>query len=68
LSYAALMSCWQHYGDLRVQIVTPLFSEDSLAALSIHSLGQLRSWAPEETALARSAARLLELLVGATLA
>jgi GAF domain-containing protein len=59
----------KHYGDMRAQIVTPLFREDSLAAvLSIHSLGQLRSWTPEETALARSAARLLGLLVGATLA
>ena len=59
----------KHYGDMRAQIVTPLFHEDSLAAvLSIHSLGQLRSWTPEETALARSAARLLGLLVGATLA
>jgi GAF domain-containing protein len=59
----------KHYGDMRAQIVTPLFHEDSLAAvLSIHSLGQLRSWTPEETALARSADRLLGLMVGATLA
>jgi hypothetical protein len=32
----------KHYGDMRAQIVTPLFHEDSLAAaLSIHSLGQV---------------------------
>lgn len=38
------------------------------AFLTIHSLGQLRSRTPEETALARSAARLLRLLIGPTLA
>ena len=54
--------------DMRAQIVTPLFREDTLAAvLSVHSLKELRSWSGEETALARSAARLLGLLVGATL-
>ena len=59
----------KHYGDMRSQIVTPLFREDSLAAvLSVHSLGELRTWTGEETGLARSAARLLGLLVGATLA
>ena len=59
----------KHYGDMRAQIVTPLFREDSLAAvLSVHSLKELRSWTPDETALARSAARYLGLLVGATLA
>jgi GAF domain-containing protein len=59
----------QHYGDMRAQIVTPLFREDSMAAvLSVHSLKELRAWTPDETALARSAARLLGLLVGATLA
>jgi len=59
----------KHYGDMRAQIVTPLFREDSLAAvLSVHCLKELRSWSAEETALARSAARLLGLLVGATLA
>ena len=59
----------KHYGDMRAQIVTPLFREDSLAAvLSVHSLKELRSWTPEETGLARSAARWLGLLVGATLA
>jgi GAF domain-containing protein len=58
-----------HYGDMRAQIVTPLFREDSLAAvLSIHSLKELRAWTPEETALGRSAARMLGLLIGATLA
>ena len=59
----------KHYGDMRAQIVTPLFREDSLAAvLSIHSLKELRTWLPEETALGRSAARMLGLLIGATLA
>ena len=59
----------KHYGDLRAQIVTPLFREDSLAAvLSVHSLKELRSWTREETALARQAARLMGLLIGATLA
>jgi GAF domain-containing protein len=59
----------KHYGDMRAQIVTPLFREDSLAGvLSVHSLKELRSWSAEETALARSGARLLGLLVGATLA
>jgi GAF domain-containing protein len=59
----------KHYGDMRAQIVTPLFREDSMAAvLSVHSLKELRAWTSDETALARSAARLLGLLVGATLA
>jgi len=59
----------KHYGDMRAQIVTPLFREDSLAAvLSVHSLKELRTWTPEDTGLARSAARLLGLLIGATLA
>ena len=59
----------KHYGDMRAQVVTPLFREDSLAAvLSIHSLKELRTWTPEETALGRSAARMLGLLIGATLA
>ena len=59
----------KHYGDMRSQIVTPLFREDSLAAvLSVHSLKELRTWTTEEIGLARSAARLLGLLVGATLA
>jgi GAF domain-containing protein len=59
----------QHYGDMRAQMVTPLFHEDRVAgAVSVHSLGELRSWTPEETALARSASRLLGLLIGATLA
>lgn len=59
----------QHYGDMRSQIVTPLFHEDSLAAvLSVHSLQELRTWTSEEIGLARSAARLLGLLTGATLA
>lgn len=59
----------KHYGDMRAQIVTPLFREDSLAAvLSVHSLKELRTWTPEETGLARSAARFLGLLIGATLA
>lgn len=59
----------KHYGDMRSQIVTPLFREDSLAAvLSIHSLKELRNWSAGEIALARSAARYLGLLVGATLA
>ena len=59
----------KHYGDMRAQIVTPLFREDRLAAvLSIHSLKELRDWTPEETALGRSAAQTLGLLIGATLA
>jgi GAF domain-containing protein len=59
----------KHYGDMRAQIVTPLFREDSLAAvLSVHSLKELREWTGDEIALAKSAARMLGLLVGATLA
>lgn len=59
----------KHYGDMRAQIVTPLFREDSLAAvLSIHSLQELRDWTPEETAFGRAAARMLGLLIGAELA
>jgi GAF domain-containing protein len=59
----------QHYGDMRAQMVTPLFREDSLAgAVSIHNLKELRTWTPEETALARSASRMLGLVIGATLA
>jgi GAF domain-containing protein len=62
-------SMLQHYGDLRSQMVTPLFREDAMAAaISVHSLQELRAWTPEETALARSASRLLGLLIGATLA
>ena len=59
----------KHYGDMRAQIVTPLFREDDVAAvLSVHNLGEMRKWTVEETGLARSAARMLGLLVGATLA
>lgn len=59
----------KHYGDMRAQIVTPLFREDTLAAvLSVHSLKELRTWTAEETGLARAAARMLGLLIGATLA
>jgi GAF domain-containing protein len=59
----------KHYGDLRAQIVTPLFREDSLAAvISVHFLKELRTWTREETALARSASRLIGLVIGATLA
>lgn len=58
----------KHYGDLRSQIVTPLFRNDALAAvLSVHSLKELRTWSAQEKDLARSAARLLGLLIGATL-
>ena len=59
----------EHYGDMRAQIVTPLFREDNVAAvLSVHNLREMRKWTVEETGLARSAARMLGLLVGATLA
>ena len=59
----------EHYGDMRAQIVTPLFCEDNVAAvLSVHNLQETRKWSVEETGLARSAARTLGLLVGATLA
>ncbi|MDB5856665.1 MAG: hypothetical protein JWQ76_354 [Ramlibacter sp.] len=62
-------SMLKHYGDMRSQMVTPLFREDSMAAaISVHSLQELRTWTPEEMALARSASRLIGLLVGATLA
>jgi GAF domain-containing protein len=62
-------SMLMHYGDLRSQMVTPLFREDSMAAaISVHSLQELRTWTPEETALTRSACRLLGLVIGATLA
>jgi GAF domain-containing protein len=55
----------QHYGDMQAQIVTPLFSNGSLAAvLSVHQLQATRAWSNDETELARSAAlmagRLLE--------
>ncbi len=59
----------EHYGDMRAQIVTPLFREDNVAAvLSVHNLREMRKWTVEETGLARSAARVLGLLVGARLA
>ena len=59
----------KHYGDMRAQIVTPLFREDNIAAvLSVHNLREMRKWTIEETGLARSAAGMLGLLVGATLA
>jgi GAF domain-containing protein len=62
-------SMLKHYGDMRSQMVTPLFREDSMAAaISVHSLKDLHPWTPEETALARSASRLIGLLIGATLA
>jgi GAF domain-containing protein len=58
----------KHYGDMRAQMVTPLFREDSLAgAVSVHDLKEVRTWTPEETALARSASRMLGLVIGATL-
>ncbi|MFL9921553.1 GAF domain-containing protein [Paraburkholderia fungorum] len=59
----------EHYGDLRSQIVTPLFREDTVAgAISVHCLKELRAWTREEKELARSASRLIGLLIGATLA
>jgi GAF domain-containing protein len=59
----------KHYGDMRSQMVTPLFREDSMAAaISVHSLKELRAWTPEETAFARSASRMIGLVIGATLA
>jgi GAF domain-containing protein len=59
----------EHYGDLRSQIVTPLFREDRMAGvLSIHSLKIQRTWSSREIAFAQSAARFIGLLIGATLA
>lgn len=59
----------KHYDDMRAQIVTPLFREDNVAAvLSVHNLQEMRKWTAEESGLARSAARMLGLLIGATLA
>lgn len=58
----------KHYGDMRAQIVTPLFRDGGLAAvLSVHSLKELRDWSPDETELARGAAILLGRLIGAAL-
>jgi GAF domain-containing protein len=52
------------YGGLAAQIVTPIFDGDRLTAvISVHQLGQPRSWSPEDVAVATKAAeRVGELL------
>jgi len=54
----------EHYGDMRAQIVTPLFHEDNLIAiLSMHQLRATRTWSTAETDLARNALALIERLL-----
>jgi GAF domain-containing protein len=52
------------YGGLAAQIVTPVFDGDRLrAVVSVHQLGQPRSWAADEVAAAAKAAdQVAELL------
>ena len=52
------------YGGLAAQIVTPIFDGDHLrAVVSLHQLGQPRSWSDDEIAAAtRAAERVRELL------
>ena len=52
------------YGGLAAQIVTPIFDGDHLrAVVSLHQLGQPRSWSDDEIAAAtRTAERVRELL------
>jgi GAF domain-containing protein len=52
------------YGGLAAQIVTPVFARERLAAIvSLHHLGEPRSWSDEEVAACtRTAARVGELL------
>jgi GAF domain-containing protein len=52
------------YGGLAAQIVTPIFDGDRLrAVVSLHQLGQPRSWSHDEIAAAtRAAERVRELL------
>ena len=57
-----------HYGGMRAQIVTPLFRDDTLAAVvSIHYLKGPRTWTREETEFGLAATRLIGLIFGATL-
>jgi GAF domain-containing protein len=45
------------YGGLSAQIVTPIFDGDRLrAVLSLHQLGQCRTWSSEDVAAASGAA------------
>jgi GAF domain-containing protein len=52
------------YGGLAAQIVTPIFLDDSLAAIvSVHRLGEPRIWSDADAEACRSAAaRVRELL------
>ncbi len=55
----------KHYGDMRAQIVTPLFVGDTLTAvLSIHNLKELRTWTPAEMQLGQFATRLIGAVIG----
>jgi GAF domain-containing protein len=55
----------KHYGDMRSQIVTPLFNgNDLVAVLSIHQLKKQRTWKPEEMRLARSSVDLIGAVIG----
>lgn len=49
-----------HYGGMRAQIVTPFIVDDQLrGVLSIHQLGQTRTWTEADKALGAEAARLI---------
>ena len=60
----AFQRCWTTYGGLAAQIVTPVFDGDRLrAVVSLHQLGQPRTWTTEEVAAASKAAdQVAELL------
>jgi GAF domain-containing protein len=54
------------YGGLAAQIVTPVFLDGRLAAIvSLHQLGEPRTWSEEERALARAAAERTRALLAA---
>lgn len=60
----AFLTMLEHYGGLRAQVVTPIFGSAGLqAVLSVHDLTGPRSWTAGETALAQTAANLIEQLL-----
>ncbi|RYF35520.1 MAG: GAF domain-containing protein [Comamonadaceae bacterium] len=55
----------RHYGNMRSQIVTPLFDDTRLVgAVSVHDLCRTREWTSDEKAFAQEASRLLGLVAG----
>lgn len=60
----AFLSMLEAYGGLAAQIVTPVMRDGRLEAIvSLHQLGQPRTWTAEEVAAARDAASRVEELL-----